>query len=238
MAAVPYFYHRVDEEIRRNIESRFAQHYASAGLKVSVGSAELVAGQGIRVRNICIVEPAAEGPRAELVKVEEMFLACRTDLKELICRDPLITRVTLRRPVFSVTRRLDNTWSAAKLFPTPRFGNQSPEVIVENGSIEIFDPLKMPTSTLILRDLNMTISSASLSSSDFGGVAKRNVRGMLAGDNSRQVEYRGFIDASGSAYSFTGEVEGLDVSPKLFESLPGPIAESWPRWAICGPRAE
>ncbi|MGD0384165.1 MAG: hypothetical protein ABSA77_11630, partial [Thermoguttaceae bacterium] len=123
VAAVPYFYRRVDEEIRHRIEALFAQHYT--GLKPTVGSAELVAGQGIRVRDLSIVEPGASGPRAKLAHVEEMFIACQTDVKELICRDPVVTHVTLRRPTIWATRRPDGTWSAAKLFPPPRLGNQS-----------------------------------------------------------------------------------------------------------------
>ena len=117
MAAAPYFFRRVDEEIRRSIEARIAQHYP--GLKVIVGSAELVSGQGIKVRDLSILEPAAEGPRAELISVEEMFLTCQTDVKELICREPAVTHVTLRRPTVRVTRRLDGTWSAAGSSPAP-----------------------------------------------------------------------------------------------------------------------
>ena len=117
VAAVPYFYRRVDEEIRRSIETRFARHYP--GLKVIVGSAELISGQGIKVRDLAILEPAAEGPRAEMARIDEIFIACQTDVKELICRDPLVTHITIRRPTVSVTRRLDGTWSAAKLIPPP-----------------------------------------------------------------------------------------------------------------------
>jgi hypothetical protein len=223
VAAVPYFYRRFDEEMRRRFETLLAQHYP--GLKPTVGSAELVAGQGIKFHNISIVEPGAEGPRAELACVEEMFIACQSDVKELILSDPKVTHVTIKRPTIRVTRRLDGTWSAARLFPPPRFGNQSPEVSIENGTIEIFDPLKPRSSTLILRDFNMSASPAALSPSDPGGAPKRNVHGMLAGDNIRRVEFHGTIDPISSAFSLSGEVEGLQVSPELSESLPGPIAD-------------
>ncbi len=221
-AAVPYFYRRVDEEIRRRIEAKFAQHYP--GLKVTVGSAELVSGQGIKVRDLSIVEPGAQGPRAELANFEELFLACQTDVKELICRDPLITHVTIRRPTVRVTRRSDGTWSAARLLPLPRIGNQSPEVTIENGTIEIFDPLKSPTGTMTLRDVNLTISAATLSSSNAAAVPTRSLQGMLNGDHFRRVEFRGAVEAFGSACSLSGEVEGLEVSPDLLESLPEPLA--------------
>jgi hypothetical protein len=225
VAAVPYFYRRFDEEMRRRFETLLAQHYPS--LKVSVGSAELVAGQGIKFHNISIVEPGAEGPRAELASVDEMFISCQSDVKELILSDPKVTHVTIRRPTIRITRRLDGTWSASRLLPPPRFGNQSPEVSIENGTIEIFDPLKPRSSTLILRDLNMTGSPAALSPSDPVGAPKRNVHGILAGDNIRRVEFHGTIDPASSAFSLSGDVEGLQVSPELHDSLPGPIADKF-----------
>ncbi|MGW8256094.1 MAG: hypothetical protein ACWGMZ_01270, partial [Thermoguttaceae bacterium] len=95
----------MDEGIRSSIETKLAQHYP--GLKVKVGSAELLSGQGILVRDLSVVEPGAEGPRAELVSIEEMFLACQTDMKELLCGDPVIRHVTIRRPTIYVTRRRD-----------------------------------------------------------------------------------------------------------------------------------
>jgi hypothetical protein len=222
VAAVPYFYRRVDGEIRSRFEAMLAQHYPT--LKVSVGSAELVAGQGIRFRDIFVTEPGAQGPRAKLSSVEEMFVFCQTDMKELICRDPVVTRVTVRRPTIWMTRRLDGTWSASKLFPAPRFGNQSPEVIIENGAVEIFDPQKNPSSTLILRDVNITFSPASFST-DPSAVPKRKVQGMLVSDNFRRVEFRGEIDAFGPAFSIAGGVELLQVNPELHDSLPAPIAD-------------
>jgi hypothetical protein len=223
IAAAPYLYRRVDEEIRRSIQARFAKHYPN--LKVVVGSAELISGQGIKVRDLSVLEPAAEGPRAELLSVEEMFLACQTDLKELICHDPVVTHVTLRRPTFRVTHRLDGTWSAAKLFPPPRFGDQSPEVTIENGSIEVFDPIKPRAGTLVLRDLNMTISPAALAASDPDAAGLRNVQGIVSGDNLRHVEFHGSFDASKAAFSLSGEIEGLQLSPELYDCLPAPLTD-------------
>ena len=82
------FYRQAGEEIRSRVESRLAQHYK--GLKVSVRSAELVEGTGIRVRNLSILEPGAEGPCAELMTIEEMVLECPTEWQELIKGDPAV----------------------------------------------------------------------------------------------------------------------------------------------------
>jgi len=48
---------------------------------------------------------------------------------------------------------------------------------------------------------------------------------MLASENIRRVEFHGTIDAISSNFSLSGEVEGMQVSPELHESLPGPLAD-------------
>ena len=54
--AVALLYRRMDEEVRRRVEQHFARHYPD--MRVTVGSAELVEGEGIRVRDVSIIEPS------------------------------------------------------------------------------------------------------------------------------------------------------------------------------------
>jgi hypothetical protein len=79
LVALPHLYRRVDEEVRRRVEARFAQRYPQ--LRVRVGSAALVRGKGIEVHGLSIVDPEAEGPGAELVRIDDLFLICRTELE-------------------------------------------------------------------------------------------------------------------------------------------------------------
>ncbi len=252
--AVPLLYRRVDEEIRRRVESRIAQHYH--GLKVSIRSAELVEGKGIRVRDLSIVEPGAEGPRAEVLHIEEALFECSTQWNQLVQGDPSVRRVTVRRPTLRVTHRPDGAWSAAKLLPPPRFGDRPPEVTVESGVIEVFDPLKVPASTLTLRDVNLSLmplaansplptnlrsapgegqgvraSSSSpdaltltLSQRERGPSDTRRLQGMFAGDGFRRVEVEGWVDLQAGTCSIRGQAEGLEVSPELRDCLPNPLA--------------
>jgi hypothetical protein len=227
VAAVPYFYRRVDEEIRRCLEARFTRHYQ--GLKVTIGSAELVEHEGIRVHDLAIVEPAAEGPRAEILRVEELFLHCQTDVKELLCREPTVTAVTVRRPVLRMSRRRDGSWSLAKLLPLPHLSDHPPAVSVENGTVEIFDPLKIPCSTLVLRDWQMTLSSPTSAPGPNGTVHEtRTLQGTIACDYFRRAVFRGTLDARGTGYSLSGEIEDLEISPELCAALPGPLTVNLP----------
>ena len=94
-AAAFYYYRHVDSEVCRLLQAKLSQHYT--GLKVSVRSAQLVEGKDIRVHDLSIVEPGAEGPRAELMHIEEALLECSTGWKDLIDGTPDVRRVTVRR---------------------------------------------------------------------------------------------------------------------------------------------
>ena len=54
LAAIPYFWRRVDEEIRLRVQGIFASHYSK--FDVYVRSAQLVEGKGIEVRGLSIRE--------------------------------------------------------------------------------------------------------------------------------------------------------------------------------------
>ncbi len=217
-AVALYLDDRVDEEIRRRVVERLARHYA--GLKVTVRSAELVRGEGIKVRDLSIVEPGAEGPRAELLSIDEIRLDCGTDLQELIRGELEITHVRVRQPTLRVTRRPDGTWSAIKLLPLPKFSDRPPEVTIENGTIEVFDPLKNPSSTLVLRDVNLRFGTPDDSSSTS---CARKLQGTFVADHLRQVEVQGIVDPQRQTFSIGGSIEGLDISPELRGALPGPL---------------
>jgi len=214
-----YLDHRVDEEIRCHVERLIAQHYT--GLDVSVRSATLVKGEGIKVRELSILERGAEGPRAELANLDEVMLACKTDLKELIVAKPQVSQVTMTRLTIRITRRPDGTFSAAKLLPLPTFGGVSPKVVIENGTIEVFDPLKNPSSTFTLRDVNLTVAPPDPTSQT---PFVRKIQGTLTADHLSHVEIEGWIDSQTQRWTIGGTVNGLDVSPEMREALPGPIS--------------
>ena len=147
LATVPYFYRRLDETVRTRVESIIATHYR--GLRVSVHSAAFANG-GIQVRGVSIVDPQAEGPRAELAYLDDLFLVCKTDLATLLHANLQIEEAISRRPTIRATRRPDGTWSTSRLFPLPKLGDQPPVITIEGATLELFDPLT-PTPRVLRR---------------------------------------------------------------------------------------
>jgi hypothetical protein len=208
----------IGNTIRARVEAQLSERFP--GLRITVRSAELVSGEGLDVRGVSIVEPGAAGPRAELAHIEEVRLTCATDLGTLLSGEPEIRQITIRRPTIWATRRSDGSWSIARLLPKP--DKHLPLLKFENGTIEIFDPLKTPSSTLTLRDINVALVPNTQPGA--AGGCPRKFQGTLAGDHFRQITLAGLLDPATKAWTATGTVEGLQVSPDLCTSLPNPLA--------------
>jgi hypothetical protein len=219
-ATAAYYYHHIQDEIRARVEAKLAAGYPD--LKVTVRSARLVEGEGIEVRGVSIVEPGAEGP-AELLYFDELMIRCTTDLERLLAEDLEMREIVIRRPMFRASRRPDGSYGTARLLPFPQFSRQPPPITIENGTIEVFDPQKNPSSTLTLRDVNLTLGVPEASAGQEG--APRKLRGTMTGDHLRQVELDGVFDPMRESSSLGGTIHGLDISPDLCRALPGPFAE-------------
>jgi hypothetical protein len=228
----------------------FAGHYSS--LMVSIRSAELVEGEGIVIRGLKIVEPGTKGPLAEVIHLDEVLLVCQTDLQHLVAGDPSVSRVVVRRPTLRVTCRPDGSWSAARLLPLPRFNARPPVVTIENGTVEISDPQRIPPSTYTLRDINLTMAPldapqpAPRSQPPNGqGPAEpghaaaapeqeshvRSLKMTLTGDHLRRMEVEGRIDLHAMECVLKGSIENLEISPEFRDALPEEFAE---RLAVLG----
>lgn len=215
-------YQQVDETIRAHVHARFAEHYR--GLKVEVRSAIRQSRDCLVIRGISIVEPGAEGPRAELLFIEELRLACNTDLSQLASGEPNVSEVIVRRPTLWVTRRADGGWGATKLLPWPTFGCHPPVVKVEGGTIEIFDPQKTPVGTFTVRDVNLSLIPQRSTDAGQPDGRWRRLQGTMGADHLRQVAVEGLVDSLGDCFNISGSIDGLEVSPELRESLPDPLS--------------
>lgn len=223
LAATPLFYskaiYRVEEEIRIRVEAKIASRFPR--LKVRVAAAHITA-DGIEVRGLSLAESDAQGPQGEIIYFDELFMACRTSVQELLSANPQVTSIKASRPVLHATRRPDGTFSTAKLFPLPEFQKVVPTTTIENGTLIVFDPLKNPSSTFTCRDINLTIKPA-----ENGGTAPDllDVHGFLTADQIQRVDVSGTINRASQACNLSGTVDGLAISPELQAALPEQAAK-------------
>ncbi|HVA50019.1 MAG TPA: AsmA-like C-terminal region-containing protein [Pirellulales bacterium] len=225
---VPLAWHRFDDEVRRRVEAKIAEHYPA--LIVGVRSARFSVGKGIEIRGLSIAEPNVSGATAELVYVEELFLEGDTEWQELLQGELRISRVVFRRPTLRIAHRPDGSWSAAKLLPLPRLSKDPPRGTFENGVIEILDPLKQQGGSLIVRDAQLDFEPAQPSApASAGSIAAEapaplRVYGHFGADHVERVEVDATLVPSGAAWSVTGNIDGLDFSPEFVRALPAVLS--------------
>jgi hypothetical protein len=224
VAAVPYVHSQLNDEIRRHVERLLANHYGNLG--VIIRSARLVSGEGIELRGLSIFEPGASGPQAELLYVDEIFFHCSTELTELLSGDIDLRQAVFRRPTLRTTKRTDGTWSAAQLWPMPKFGDRPPITVIENGTLEAIDPFKPSGSTLRLREANLRMTPLE-TPENVGPFAKKpplRVQGTAMADYVRQITVDAMIGpnntAGQNAWSAVGTLDGVELSPELLRTLP------------------
>ncbi|MBN1588994.1 MAG: AsmA-like C-terminal domain-containing protein [Pirellulales bacterium] len=222
LLVIPHLYQRVDEEIRCQIERRFAEHYPN--LKITVRSAVRVEGQGIEVRDLSIREPGAKDPRDTMLHLERVFLRCDTDLAELIGDNVCVNHVTIQRPTLRVARLPDGSWTTSRLWPPPQFNKVPPDVTVDNGTIEIVDLSKTPPSTMTFPNVNLTIQNKPRPVGDPSAPLVRMVRGNLTCNHCGKVEFEGEGNAERQDWRLAGTIHDLEIVPNLREALPAPLA--------------
>lgn len=218
-----YYYHRFDDEVRRTVEQKLGEKYPH--LQVAVREAQLISGEGLRVRGLSIVEPNHSGPQEELFFAEELFIYCSTDPRDLMHGKLNVSRLALHKPVIRARRNPDGTWSASKLLPLPKFGDGMPTGTIEDGTVELSDTVGEGTKRFILRDADLHWAPVE---GDYPPGTRKPLRieGSLAADYVRGLKIDAVLDpAGGGAWSLEGGVDAVDFGPELRRALPAMFAE-------------
>jgi len=212
---------QVNDEIRREVERRFAAQYRE--FRVSVRHARMFEGRGVEIHGLSVARRVDNRP---LVYVDEIFAECPIDAEALLTgKRPATERVLVSGLKVWVQRQEDGSWDIQRLWPLPKLGASSPPVTVRDGSVEVTDPRGGLRRTLNLRSVCLEIASGQRAASPAhdgasGGPPPMRVSGRFAGEHFESVEFQAQIDRAPAAWSVSGTVRGLQWSRPLHASLP------------------
>ena len=224
VVAWPYLSNRLDEEIRCRVLEKFTANYQ--GLTVAVHSAQLIKGEGIRIRGVSIREPGVEGPTGELALYEEIFLTCPTGVADLLQDELPMQKITVRRLTVRATLGKDGQWNAMKLWPLPHFSKKCADaIVVENSTLELIDPTGSSPRKLVVRDINLSLTPHDGNSDTPACDRTMEVRGSFAAEHVQRVELAGLMAPHASGWAITGSVSGLSACPELFHCMPCTLAD-------------
>ena len=246
-----YLYVRMDDEIRRHVETLLADHYPH--LEASVGGARLVEGQGIFVYDIELAPLGDRRARDELLVVDEMLVVCNVELTTLMKGMPPIQRVDIKRPRVALRRGANGKWNLNTLIPRNPAGMALPQIVIRGGEGEFVDEVAADSQPIIIRDVDMTIAPLAQPAVP-GAWPSLKIDGTASGPHLKQLELHATVD--GPQQSCTGVVtlQGVQLNEQLIgwvrPALPsllaptrfsglvdGTISVSWQRGSAQSPTA-
>lgn len=228
LLAAGYLYFHFDDEIRRHVEKILADHYTH--LDVHVDSARVVKGQGIEIRGVKLSEQRTDRAVEPLITIDEIFLACDTDVEQLLSGKLQVEEMIVRRVRVHATRGADGRWDIDTLLPPPKLSDRSPPVKILDATVvfTIANRDRDQNQNIVLRDIDLALKPKAKALNEAaktrsGGATSRpplEVTGALASGFANSVTFAGTIEPDTGRYDLAGKVTGLKLQPELLANLP------------------
>jgi hypothetical protein len=212
---------RLGEEVRSRVQQRLAQEFPA--LSVQVQGASLVEGEGIVVRGVSLIDPSLPKECRQMLWIDEVRLACSTNLADLIAGAPQISAVRLRRPVVHAVRQAEGRWTVAGLLKQRAGGGLLVPVTIEDATLLVDD---VPRQTRVaVRQLSLDVEP----DESEGNAGWATVRAVAAGDLFERASVAGRVAVASGMFDLRGAVQAFEMTPRVVGMLPdgsGQMAES------------
>ena len=211
--AVFYFFHRGEEELRRYLEQHINAKFPH--LRVQIGSAHLIRGEGIRLRDLSLVKKSrgAEMPRSEMAFCDEVLLACNPSVSELMEGKVEVQRVLLRGLHLQPTRYANGTWNLAELIPTQRPQQPLPTVQIEDARLEVLNQASIRPTRLVFQDVKASFTPSIETPGNL------EIQGSFDSRHFQNAELSLSVHLPSRSWSGSGSVVNLHCDEDLWAAL-------------------
>jgi hypothetical protein len=116
-------------------------------------------------------------------------------------------------------RQKDGRWNVQTLAPVPKFSEQAPPVLIEDGTLSLKDAARPAAQPPVLRGIGLKLAPVP---TETLAAASRHYRvtGAAAGLSAGELRLDGDLGTADGALDLTVSVAGLEVSPELLASTP------------------
>lgn len=221
LAAWQFIGSRIDNEIRLEVQRKFAEQYSD--FHVTLRSARLIEGRGVELQGLWVMDRETRIP---IVYVDEIFASCSLDKKQLLAGEhPSATHVLVRGLKVWMERKSDASWVARKLWPPPKFGDRPPPVTIENGELTVVDQLGGGKRMLGVRNIDLEVVPEVRSALSDRTVRNSfeleyHVNGTMEADHVNSLRVEGVYRPGEGQWWADGSIGGVRLSPDLLRSLP------------------
>jgi len=213
-----YLYLRLDDEIRRQVERKIAEHYS--GMVVHVGRARFEHNRGIAIFDVAITDRLPDSNPQPMLSIGEIYLAGNVRMEELVTNDLAISEIVVRRAALRAVRQANGSWNFNSLVPLPQFGSQSPAVRIEDATLIVEDAAR-PTATRTFQGIDLLLTPIRGAEPLIAGAQRFQVEGSADGVPARKLSFQGQLGTNDGTLDVTVIVAGLEVSSEMVATLPG-----------------
>lgn len=233
LAAGGYLYFRLDDEIRRQVQQRFANHYVN--FDVHVGSARFDSERGIAIDNLSLTPKTADGSTAEpVISIGEMYLAGNLRIEQLLTNQMQIDDIVVRHANLRMERQADGSWNTAALLPLPHFSEQSPRLTIEDASGTVQYSAAPGAKPVSMRGVNLKLTPVAVGTEPASTSKRFHIEGTVGGLPAREVRIEGAVGTTSGDLDVALTALGLDISPELLVNLPASAMERLSGASISG----
>ncbi|MFI4876825.1 MAG: AsmA-like C-terminal domain-containing protein [Blastopirellula sp. JB062] len=211
-----YLYHNLNDEIRIRVESRFAEHYQN--LDISIASAQFHEGQGIEIRGLRFAEKNVSGRSGDLLDIDEMFVYCDTDPRNLVAGKLDVARIVVKRVRISAALQTDGQLNLQSMFPLPKFGDSDPIIEIHDGLFELHDATN--GGRFRLDPIDLTLQPLRDAHDAPTGNKRLKINGTLRSEHCETIQISGVLEPDSKSGAIQGRVDRLRITPDLFHDLP------------------
>jgi len=212
-----YLYLRLDDEIRRSVERRIAQHYA--GLHVHVGRARFEPDRGISIFDITIGEQQISDDGQPVLAIGELCLSGRVRMDQLVTEDLAVEEIVVRRATLRAVRQESGSWNIGALMPLPNCGECSPVIRIEDATLCLVDGAR-PAATFTLQGIELTLTPTQAAGTVASPGKRFRIEGSAAGVPARELRCIGELGTSDGTLNVTVTIAGLEVSTDMLAAIP------------------
>lgn len=220
-----YVYYRADDELQKYVEATLATRYPN--LSISVGGTRLLRGEGIRIRDISVVEPGDSRSRArsEIAFIEEIFLLCDPSIPTLLKGELEFERIRVRGLTIRAVRQPDGNLNLAEMIPMSCISDPNKRVApitIENANVDFIDRMAKTEKLISLSRLNGNITPKYLQSPDGTPLPLPifKVVGSFSSNHFNETNIDVILNPCNKTWIAKGNVSSLKLSPNLYRILP------------------
>ncbi|HEX2477462.1 MAG TPA: AsmA-like C-terminal region-containing protein [Lacipirellulaceae bacterium] len=231
VGVVGYYYVRLDDEIRQQVEQRLATHYEN--LNVHVGRAKYEQDHGIAVHDVSLTGVEPDGNERPMLQIGEMYLAGKFGMADLLTGDIELDQIKLQRAQLHACRQADGQWNLAAIVPFPHFGGKCPLITVEDATVVFEDAQRPQSAPFAIRDVDLTLTRVEPTA---GGNASSRYRvlGSATGLPAREFRCEGELCTADGTFNLTATIRSLEVTPEMFASLPALVSQQFQSAELSG----